>query len=138
MQWSEVTAPPSTRTLRQFAALFLIVFTVAAGLRVWRGDTGTLTIALAVAGITVGLVGLVRPKTIRYVYTGWMIAAFPIGWTISRVIVTALFYVIFTPFALVFRLVGRDALHLQRQKTIASYWMQTKGGEPPESYYGQF
>jgi len=138
MQWSEVTARPSTRTLRQFAALFLIVFTIAAGLRVWRGDTGTLTIALAVAGLTVGLVGLVRPDAIRYVYTGWMIAAFPIGWTISRVIVTLLFYVVFTPFALVFRLLGRDALRLRRGPTVTTYWIETKGAEPPESYYAQF
>jgi hypothetical protein len=137
MQWSEVTARPSTRTLRQFAALFLIVFTATAGLRVWRGDTGTLTIAIAVTGVVVGLVGLVRPDAIRYVYTGWMIVAFPIGWTISRVIVTLLFYLVFTPFALVFRLLGRDALRLRRH-TMTSYWMETKGAEPPESYYAQF
>src|SRR5262245_4480557 len=137
MPWTEVTARPSTRTLRQFAALFLIVFAVVAGLRVWRGDTGTLTIAIAVTGAAVGLVGLVRPDMIRYVYTGWMIAAFPIGWTISRVIVTTLFYVVFTPFALVFRLVGRDALRLRRN-TRTTYWMHTTGAEPPETYYGQF
>ena len=137
MQWTEVTARPSTRTLRHFAALFLIVFTVTAGLRVWRGDAGTLTIAIAATGVAVGLVGLVRPDAIRYVYTGWMIAAFPIGWTISRVIVTLLFYLVFAPFALVFRLLGRDALRLHR-RTPTTYWIETKGGEPPESYYAQF
>ena len=137
MQWTEVTARPSTRTLRQFAALFLIVFTVTAGLRVWHGDTGTLTITIAATGVAVGLVGLLWPDAIRYVYTGWMIAAFPIGWTISRVIVTLLFYVVFAPFALVFRLLGRDALRLHR-RTPTTYWIETKGGEPPESYYAQF
>src|SRR5215813_5884975 len=135
MQWTAVTARPSTRTLRQFAALFLIVFTVTAGLRVWRGDTGTFTIAAT--GAAVGLVGLVRPDAIRYVYTGWMIAAFPIGWTISRLIVTLLFYVVFAPFALVFRLFGRDALR-RRRHALSTYWMQTQGAEPPESYYEQF
>jgi len=137
MQWTEVTARPSTRTLRQFAALFLIVFTVTAGLRVWHGDTGTLTITIAATGVAVGLVGLLWPDAIRYVYTGWMIAAFPIGWTISRVIVTLLFYVVFAPFALVFRLLGRDALRLHR-RTPTTYWIEIKGGEPPESYYAQF
>jgi len=137
MQWTQVTARPSTRTLRQFAALFLIVFTVTAGLRVWHGDTGTLTITIAATGVAVGLVGLLWPDAIRYVYTGWMIAAFPIGWTISRVIVTLLFYVVFAPFALVFRLLGRDALRLHR-RAPTTYWIETKGGEPPESYYVQF
>jgi hypothetical protein len=137
MQWSDVTAAPSPRTLRQFAALFLIVFVLVAGLRVWRGDTGTLTTAIAVTGVVIGLLGLVRPEAIRYVYTGWMIAAFPIGWTISRVIVTLLFYVVFTPFALVFRLIGRDALR-RRRHTLTTYWLETNAAEPPESYYGQF
>src|SRR5262245_45119203 len=127
MQWSEVTARPSPRTLRQFAGLFLIVFAILAGLRVWRGDTGTATVVLAVVGVVVGVLGLIRPEAIRYVYTGWMIAAFPIGWTISRVIVTVLFYVVFTPFALVFRLTGRDALRLHRHR-LTTYWMDTKGG----------
>jgi hypothetical protein len=138
MQWSEVTARPSPRTLRQFAGLFLIVFAILAGLRVWRGDTGTTTIVLGAVGVVVGLLGLIQPEAVRYVYTGWMIAAFPIGWTISRVIVTALFYLVFTPFALVFKLLGRDALHLQRRKALATYWARTKGDESPESYYGQF
>jgi hypothetical protein len=106
-------------------------------LRVWRGDLGTATIAIAAIGALVGVLGLIRPQAIRYVYTGWMIAAFPIGWTVSRIIVTALFYLVFTPFALAFRVFGRDALRLHRH-TRRTYWMETKGAEPPESYYGQF
>ncbi len=137
MQWSEVTARPSPRTLRQFAGLFLIIFAVTAGLRAWRGDTGTTTIAIAAAGVVVGTLGLLRPTAVRYVYTGWMIVAFPIGWTVSRIIVTALFYLLFTPFALTFRLFGRDALR-RRRHTLRTYWIETKGAEPPESYYGQF
>jgi hypothetical protein len=137
MQWSDVTARPSNRTLRQFAALFLIVFAIVAGLRVWRGDTGAATIAIAAIGALVGVVGLIRPDSIRIVYTGWMIAAFPIGWTISRIIVTALFYLVFTPFAITFRLFGRDGLRLRRH-VRTTYWVETKGADAPESYYGQF
>ena len=137
MHWSEVTARPSPRTLRQFAVLFLIVFAVMAGLRVWRGDMGATTTALGVAGVVVGVLGLVRPEAIRYLYTGWMIAAFPIGWTVSRIIVTALFFLVFTPFAVVFKLFGRDALHRRRQEA-RSYWMPSERAERIESYYGQF
>jgi hypothetical protein len=137
MRWSEVTARPSTKTLRQFAGLCLIVFGALAGLRVWRGDTGTTTIAIAAVGGTIGILGLIAPAAIRYVYTGWMIAAFPIGWTVSRIIVTALFYLVFTPFAVVFKLFGRDALHLKRG-TNGTYWAQSERVDRIESYFGQF
>jgi sterol desaturase/sphingolipid hydroxylase (fatty acid hydroxylase superfamily) len=137
MRWSEVTARPSSSTLRQFAGLCLIVFGALAGLRVWRGDTGTVTRAIAAAGGIIGVLGMIKPEAVRYVYTGWMIAAFPIGWTISRIIVTALFYLVFTPFAIVFKLSGRDALHLRRHQ-VRSYWTASERVERIENYYGQF
>jgi len=137
MRWLEVTARPSPRTLRQFAGLCLIVFGLLAGLRVWRGDAGTTTIVLAAFGAIIGVIGSIKPEAIRYVYTGWMIAAFPIGWTISRVIVTALFYLVFTPFALVFRLIGRDALRLKRVRH-QSYWTEVERASRVESYFSQF
>ena len=137
MRWSEVTAAPSTKTLRQFAGLCIVVFGLLAGLRLWRGDTGTMTVAIAAVGGTIGVLGLAWPAAIRYVYTGWMIAAFPIGWTVSRIIVTALFYLVFTPFALVFRVIGRDALHLRRGQP-RSYWAKGETAESAESYFSQF
>ena len=137
MRWSEVTARPSPKTLRQFAGLCLIVFGALAGLRAWRGDTGTITMLLGGAAAIIGILGLIAPEAIRWVYTVWMIAAFPIGWTISKIIVTALFYLVFTPFALVFKLSGRDALQLKRPKA-GSLWRPTERVERVESYFGQF
>ena len=89
------------------------------------------------AAAIIGILGLIAPEAIRWVYTGWMIAAFPIGWTISKIIVTALFYLVFTPFALVFKLGGRDALRLKRPQA-GSLWRQTEQVERVESYFGQF
>ena len=39
-----------------------------------------------------------------------MVLAFPIGWTVSQVILAVMFYGLFTPIGLVFRLIGRDPL----------------------------
>ncbi len=47
----------------------------------------------------------------RWVYIGWMILAFPIGWTVSQVMLAVMFFGLFTPIGLVFRLIGRDPLH---------------------------
>jgi hypothetical protein len=135
MQWADVIAPPSTKTLRQFAWLCLMVFGGLASWRVSHGQTGVGTSVLAGLGVGIGVLGLLRPAAIRFVYTGWMIAAFPIGWTISRVVLGVLFAVVFTPIALVFRLIGRDALRLRRGSGH-SYWT-TRPQPSVESFFRQ-
>jgi hypothetical protein len=135
MQWTDVTAPPSTQKLRQFAGLCLLVF---GGLALWRashGQMGVETSIMAGLGVGIGGLGLLRPAAVRFIYTGWMIAAFPIGWTISKVVLGVLFVIVFTPIAIVFRLIGRDALRLRRGSG-QSYWT-TKPQASVESFFRQ-
>lgn len=137
MQWSDVVTRPSVKILRQFAGLCLIVFGTVGAVSLWRGRATTIVIGLAVSGAAVGLVGLVRPAAIRWVYSGWMIAVFPIGWTVSRLMLAALFYLVFAPVALVFRLMRRDALHL-RQEDAATEWAPKPGVTSADQYFRQF
>jgi hypothetical protein len=71
--------------LRKFAGLGLVVFGGLAAWRFWYGQTGAWTISLAAAAVVVGVAGLVRPALVRPIYSGWMMAAFPIGWTVSHI-----------------------------------------------------
>ena len=137
MQWSDVVARPSVKMLRQFAVLCLIVFGTVGAVGLWRGRPTTAVIVLAASGVAVGLVGLIRPTANRWIYSAWMIAVFPIGWTVSRLMLAALFYLVFTPVALVFRLVRRDALHL-RQEAVASHWAPKPGVTSADRYFRQF
>jgi len=137
MQWSDVIKPPSDKMLRQFAGLSLVVF---GGLAAWRAYSGTVdgwTIGWAVAAVFLGGVGLVAPRAIRPVYQGWMIVAFPIGWTVSKVVLAATLYLVFTPVALAFRLMGRDALKLKPNPST-SYWQRKSGAKSGEEYLRQF
>jgi len=138
MRWSDISFAPQTKTLRQFAA-FWIVF--LGGLACWhgfmRGNTWTAVI-LAVLALTVGPLGLVRPQAVRRVYVGAMILAFPIGWLVSKAMLVVLFYGIFTPIAFIFRLMGRDALGLERCPESATYWTPKVGAAGPERYLRQF
>jgi TRAP-type C4-dicarboxylate transport system permease small subunit len=137
MQWSDVIAPPSRKVLRQFAGLWLVVFGGLAGWRAWQGQTDGWNQALAIGALVVGGIGLVRPMAIRFLYTGWMIAAFPIGWMLSRLVLALTFYALFTPVALIFRLRGRDALGLHRGDR-RSYWIARPGPETADTYFRQF
>jgi hypothetical protein len=137
MQWSDVTRRPPPQQLRQFAMLCLIVFGGLAAWRGWTGSLGPISQALLGAGIAVGLVGMVKPLWVRPIFTGWMIVAFPIGWVVSRVILGAMYYLVFTPMAVAFRLLRRDALRLRRPAG-ASYWLTREPSSDAKSYFRQF
>jgi hypothetical protein len=138
MQWSDMTLTPATKTLRQFAGLWIVFL---GGLACWHGlvrGNLWLGIVLAVLALTVGPIGLVRPQAIRLVYVGAMILAFPIGWLVSRVVLIILFYGVFTPIAFIFKLMSRDALGLKRRPDSPSYWMPKVSAAGPQSYLRQF
>ena len=137
MQWSDVTTAPTQRILRQFAGLLALLLVGLAFWRTWRSGPDAWVWLLAGFGLAAGVVGLVAPRAMRFVYTGWMVVAFPIGWTVSRLVLAGLFYLVFTPVALVFRLVGRDALQLRRP-TAASTWNPKVGPTGAQEYFRQF
>lgn len=137
MRWSDIDRKPTSRTLRQFAALCLIVF---GSLAFWqglgRGNTA-LAAVLAAAALTLGPLGLLWPQAIRWVYVGWMMAAFPIGWMISQLLFFAVFFGILTPLALVFRLAGRDLLLRRPCRQRESYWAPKPQPTDSASYLRQ-
>ena len=137
MQWADITAPPSAKTLRQFAALWLIFFI---SLGAWRAlhQRDGFDVALVVVGLVVGTLGMARPAAIRWIYTGWMIAAFPIGWTVSQIMLAVLFYAVFTPLAVTFKLIKRDALQLRRRHNAETYWIPKPGISHVRDYFRQF
>lgn len=137
MNWADVTREPSPRLLRQFAALSLIIF---GGLAAWRAASGAIDgwmWALAIAAVVIGGVGVTAPRAIRWIFTGWMIVAFPIGWLISRIVLAVLYFALFTPIALFFRMIGRDVLQ-RRTRSRESYWTAKPAPGDVRSYFRQY
>ncbi len=138
MQWNDIQFDPPRKTLREFAALFLVVF---GALGIWeilgkhRPERGWPILA---ASIVVGSLGLARPRWVRWIYVGWMVLAFPIGWTVSQTILVLVYFGLFTPIGLYFRLVGRDPLERAIDRTRESYWTPKPQPVNPASYFKQF
>jgi hypothetical protein len=118
----DITLHPTDRILRQFASACLIILGgFAANQWLMHGNAGIAATLLAVA-VLVGAAGLVRPQAVRWLFIASTVAAFPIGWVVSQVMLLVLFVGIITPVALVFRLQGRDRLSRQRRPEQTSYW----------------
>jgi hypothetical protein len=128
------TFNPTDRTLRQFAVIWVFFFGTIALLQELHRHHHVLAIVFAALAVTVGPLGLTRPRTIKLIFVGWMALVYPINWIISRFIMAVLFYGLFTPIALIFRLIGRDALALKSQPKVPTYW-QPKGKPLDKSRY---
>src|SRR5437763_1134142 len=123
MHWSDINFAPSTKTLRQFALLWLVFFLGFACWQAFVQENWWLAGALGAAALAIGPLGLIRPQAIRLIFVGWMVLAFPLGWVVSRVLLAVLYYGLFTPVATLFRLIGRDALVRRKPAHATSYWV---------------
>lgn len=138
MQWSDISFQPARNTLRQFAGMWLVFFLALAAVQYWVKDRPTEAMALAGLAVTIGPLGLIRPHAIRLIYVGWMVAVFPIGWTVSKIVMAVIYYGVFTPVAVIFRLIGRDVLHLRRQPAADTYWLSKPQAAGVTQYFRQF
>lgn len=130
---------PSRRELRQFA----VAFAVFAGLLGWLLHGRELvawstSVWIWRVGGAVGLVGVLLPVLVRPIYVGMMVAAFPIGWVLSHVLLGAVFYLLVTPIGLGMRLVGYDPLRRTLDPDAGSYWSRRSPVTDLERYFRQY
>ena len=67
------------------------------------------------------VLGAIAPRLLKSVYLIWMTFAVVLGWVMTRVILSLVFYFIITPISFVTRLFGEDFLSLKKIDSN-SYW----------------
>ena len=72
-------------------------------------------------GSTFLTLGLIAPKILKPIYVVWMTLAVVIGWIMTRLILSVLFYSVITGIAILTRIIGKDFLNL-KIKNKESYW----------------
>lgn len=136
MRWSEIPTNPSTPVLRQFAAGVILITGGAACWQELVREDRTAAMLIAAFGTTLGLTGLAYPAMLRPLFVGWMIVAFPVAWAATYATLAFLFFAVFTPLSLVFRMCGRDALRL-RFRNQKSYWERKPAVADVHAYFRQ-
>ena len=85
----------------------------------WRGR-GHPVWLVALGGILM-FFGWIAPTVLRWPSALWWKFSEVLGWINSRIILTAVFLLIFTPVGLVMRLLGRDSLRLRRAARLSGW-----------------
>ena len=107
----EIEWHPTAKQLRVFGVGGLLASIVAALVLhfVW-GAAVLWAIVVLAAGAAIFLCSLISPAVTRILYIGLTLVAMPIGFVVSFILLAAFYFLLLTPVALVFRLIGRDAL----------------------------
>jgi hypothetical protein len=138
MRWSDIQFKPTKRVLRQFAAAWLLVLLAWAAHQWLARGHHKAALVLGALAIVVGGLGLAAPATVRWVYIGCMIVAFPVGWVVSQVMLAFMFYGVITPVALFFRLRGRDLLRRAPPRNDGSFWTAKTSPQDLQRYFRQY
>lgn len=76
------------------------------------------------SGLGAGLIifGVVFPKTLLPIQKAWMAIAVVLGFIMTRVILSILFYLVITPIGLLAKLFRKDFLDRKFEKNKNTYW----------------
>ena len=112
----------SKKILRKFGVMVGGIFLLI-GFWIYYPSQNPLGIIFLVVGAFLFLSGLLVPRTLSKIYKVWMGLAFTLGWLMSRILLTILFYFVITPIGLLAKLVGKDFLDINYKLKRESYWI---------------
>lgn len=135
----QINRNPTRRDLLVFGGL-LGLFTLLAGLAahlvwgvpgvarwIWAGGSGLTLLHFAV------------PPLRRFIYLAWMAAAFPIGWTLSHLLMVVVYFGVVTPTGVLLRMLGYDPMNRGAAAgTRASFWESYDTPKDRNRYFRQF
>lgn len=129
MKMVEMNWKPSDTQLRQFAWISLVGLPLIGWLlmgrpwpSVWSPGQTRVLGSLLLAGVAMSGISMVWPQAIKPVFVAMSLIALPIGMVVSELIFVFLYFGLFTPVALWFRVIGRDALQRKLDRNAATYW----------------
>lgn len=110
--------------LRSFGWLVGGVLLLIGGFILWRGggDPSTVVYVLGGLGGVLVLFGTLLPLVLRPLYTVWMALALVLGFIMTRVLLTLVYFLLVLPIGLALRLAGKDLLDRTLDPAASSYW----------------
>lgn len=130
---------PPKKTLRQFATIAVVGFGAFAALAHWKwGAPSYVVWGLLGLGIWLGIeagLDLVERGATRPVFVLMTLVAIPIGFVVSHLLLGSIYFLLFTPVALFFKLRGKDPLQRAWDAKATSYWHTRERPRSPASYF---
>ncbi|RMD48994.1 MAG: hypothetical protein D6830_05770 [Ignavibacteria bacterium] len=136
--WDELKSINSSeKELKKFGITMAVVLALIALLLLYNNSVIYLYFFAAAAFF--GAFGLAIPNLLLPFHKLWMGLAVTLGFIMTRVILSILFFLVFTPMSLIAKLVGKSFLDIKMDKSENSYWHYREKKEYiPENTEKQF
>lgn len=121
------------KELRQFGIVMGVAFGLLGVLLLWRQkDYYSYLFFISTAFF---ILGIILPAILKPIQKAWMSVAILMGFVMTRVILSILFFLVTTPMAFAARLFGKQFLNLKIDKSQKSYWNYREMEELKQSDY---
>lgn len=125
----KINLNPDKQELRKFGLIFAGMFILFFALLLpWIWDKPSPLWAWIVAGVFVAA-ALLAPRALGPVYRLWMKIGQLLGWINTRIILGLVFFLVFAPVALLFKVLGKDMLKQRLDASASSYRIASE--QPP-------
>ena len=135
----EINWNPSDKDLCNFGRIAILASLLVATL-LYTTKSLTFKWCLLIVGIgcLFFVCSLLSIMVTKWIYLSLTLITFPIGMTVSFVLLALFYYLLLTPVGLIFRLIGRDSLHRKYNRAAESYWIARRRTDNIKRYFNQF
>lgn len=140
----ELNFAPKKKQLKQFGLIGMCALPILGWLfagkpmpSTWEAvHTQRIGIFTAI-GAVMGTLAFVKPSLLKWVFVAASVVTFPIGFVLGEIVMLTVYLVAFVPMALLFRIIGRDALHRRLDREATTYWQSKEKPKSASSYFRQ-
>tara|TARA_Y100001970_G_scaffold149171_1_gene183058 strand:- start:2401 stop:2817 length:417 start_codon:yes stop_codon:yes gene_type:complete len=129
---SEIELPSN----KKFGYFFTLIFLIITGY-FFLNKSLNLAYVFATISITLFFITIVKADLLLYPNKLWIQFGLLLGMIISPIVLGVLFFVLFTPTAIIMKLYGRDELRIKFKKNT-SYWIVRENQINSDSFSNQF
>lgn len=133
-----VCKEPSSRDMTILALIFLVIpGLIGSYYAFWKQSPNGYV--WMIAGAALCLARLV-PPLFRSIYRLWIQFSVILGYFVSRILLTIIFFLVITPTGFIMKLVGKDPMDLKLDPNASSYWIRRdqEANRSIERYEKQF
>ncbi|MEY4667911.1 MAG: Saxitoxin biosynthesis operon protein SxtJ [Pseudomonadota bacterium] len=108
--------------VREFAVLFAIIFTSIASYQTYHYGVTVSSLAWALAGIVIGILGYRAPRVLHPLWKGWMKLAHYLSIVMTFVIMSLTWTIGFVPMAMILKVLRIKTIDLSYKSNAVTYW----------------